>query len=648
MKKSKILIAGSEKPSVDRRNFLRGAVVGAATLATTSGLLSAQQSETPAARPVPMPSPPPEVDPPANVGVMLTTDRPGSDFMADVIKALPFEYICANPGDKFRSLQESLTGPYGGNKNPEWITCLHEESAVGMGHGYAKMEGKPLCVIAHGAVGLQHAAMAVYNAYCDRVPVYIILGNSLDIPGNHSVQDAAVLVRDFTKWDDTPISMHRFAESAMRAYKMAMTPPMMPVVLVADSEMQENPMPPGPEPRIPKLTVAEPPQGDVGSIAEAARLLARADNPVIVVDKYARTQAGMEHLVELAELLQAPVIDEFGRMNFPTRHPLNQSFARRGLVASADVILGLELSSLYGTVHSTTDQLVSTSRSIKKDGATLISICADDLLSKSNYQDTGRYTEVDLAMAADAETTIPPLIEAIKLNLTSDLKVAAQARGAKLAATQQNTLEQARVEATYAWDASPVSTARVSAELWEAIKGEDWSMVSYLMHFSWWPLRTWPIEKHYQFNGNTGGQGMGYNAPAATGAALANKKHGRLSINIQGDGDLMYAPGVLWTAAHHRIPILHVVHNNRAYHQEVMHLQRMASRHNRGVDYSRVGIGTKIDDPNIDYAGLGRSLGLYAEGPIVDPNEVGPALRRAITVVKRGEPAIVDIVTQPR
>ena len=173
-------------------------------------------------------------------------------------------------------------------------------------------------------------------------------------------------------------------------------------------------------------------------------------------------------------------------------------------------------------------------------------------------------------------------------------------------------------------------------------------MVSYLMHFSWWPMRTWPIEKHYQFNGNSGGQGMGYNAPAATGAALANKKHGRLTVNIQCDGDLMYAPGVLWTAAHHRIPILHVMHNNRAYHQEVMHLQRMASQHNRGVDYSRIGIGTKIDDPNIDYAGLGRSLGLYAEGPITDPKEVGPALKRAVAVVKRGEPAIVDVVTQPR
>lgn len=191
-----------------------------------------------------------------------------------------------------------------------------------------------------------------------------------------------------------------------------------------------------------------------------------------------------------------------------------------------------------------------------------------------------------------------------------------------------------------------MSTGRLSAELWEAIKDEDWSMVSYLMHLSWWPLRTWPIEKHYQFNGSTGGNGMGYNAPAAVGAALANRKYGRLTVNIQGDGDLMYANGVLWTAAHHRIPILNVVHNNRAYVQEMMHLQRMACRHNRGID--RTKIGTALNDPNIDYAKLAQSMGLYAEGPISDPKDLGPALRRAVHVVKRGEPALVDVVSQPR
>ena len=178
---------------------------------------------------------------------VLTEDRSGSDFMVDVIKSLGFEYVCANPGSSFRGLHESVIN-YGGNKSPEFITCCHEESSVAMAHGYAKIEGKPMLVFAHGTVGLQHASMAIYNAYCDRVPVYMIVGNTIDAtkrrPGvewDHSVQDAAAMVRDFVKWDDLPISLPHFAESAVRAYKIAMTPPMMPVLLVADSELQEKP-----------------------------------------------------------------------------------------------------------------------------------------------------------------------------------------------------------------------------------------------------------------------------------------------------------------------------------------------------------------------------------------------------------------------
>jgi acetolactate synthase-1/2/3 large subunit len=626
-------MARATGPSFKRRDFLKTAITGAVSLAAPATSVNAQQNE-PAARRVPTAPPAPEADPPPEPAG-LTLQRSGSDFMTDVIKSLPFEYICANPGDKFRALQESLTGPYGGNTSPEWITCLHEDTSVGMAHGFAKMEGTPLCVFAHGTVGLQHAAMAIYNAYCDRIPIFLVVGNSLDISDNHSVQDAAAMVRDFIRWDDAPVSLRRFAESAIRAYKTALTPPMMPVLLVADSELQERPMPPGREPPIPKLTRAQPPQGDSASLAEAARLLVAAENPVIVVDKYARTQAGVDHLVRLAELLQAPIVDQAGRMNFPAQHPLNHSFVRPGATGNADVVLGLEVSSLYRTVQAT-----------RRQSATSISICSDGLLTKGNYQDTGRFQSVDLDIAADAETSLPPLIEAVEHRITADRKALFEARGRTLAAAQQKAFEQARIDATYAWDATPISTGRLSAEIWEAVKNEDWSFVSYIMHFSWWPLRTWPIEKRYHFNGGTGGNGMGYNAPAALGAALANRKHGRFTVNVQGDGDLMYAPGVLWTAAHHRIPILNVMHNNRAYHQELMHLQRMACRHSRGLD--EVGIGVRIENPDIDYAKMAASMGVYAEGPITNPKDIGPALKRAVAVVKRGEPALVDVVSQPR
>lgn len=396
--------------------------------------------------------------------------------------------------------------------------------------------------------------------------------------------------------------------------------------------------------RIPKLSLAKPPQGDSGGVSEAAKLLVAAENPVIIADRCARTPAGMKYLTELAETLQAPVINEGGRTNFASRHPLNHSDRRAALLANADVVLGLEVADLWGATHTVRDQISRSSRSLLKTGAKLISITAMDLYTKSNYQDFQRYAEPDLAIAGDSEATLPALTEEVKRLITADRKRALQERGAKLAQAQRQSIERARADAAWGWDANPISTARLCAELWAQIKDKDWSLVGGTG--SGWPMRLWNFEKYYQYNGGSGGSGVGYGSPSAVGAALANKKHGRLSVNIQTDGDIMYAPGVLWTATHHRIPLLNVMHNNRAYHQEVMHIQRMANRHSRGVDTAH--IGTTITDPNIDYAKLAQSMGWYAEGPISDPKDLGPALKRAIAVVAKGEPALVDVVTQPR
>ena len=645
-------MARSKKTSVGRRNFLKGAVGGAAALAASTQTGTAQQAQTQAQaqRSGAIPVLAKETDPaPLSGSDVLVEDLSGSDFMVDVMKSLGFEYLICNPGSSFRGFHESIVN-YGKNHAPEFITCCHEESSIAMAHGYSKVEGKPAAVAVHGTVGLQHASMAIYNAFCDRAPVYIIAGNSIDVtqrrPGvewDHSVQDAAAMVRDFTKWDDLPISLPHFGESAVRAYKIAMTPPMLPVVIVADGDLQERPMPPSERPRIPKLTLAGPPQGDSADVQEAARLLVAAENPVIIADRTARTAAGLKLMIELAETLQAPVIEQGGRMNFPSRHPLNQTERSRALVANADVILGMEVGDLWGTVNAYRDQLHRSSRPILKPGTKVISITALDLYTKSNYQDFQRYPEVDLAMAADAEATLPSLIEACKRLIDGDKKRAFEDRGKKLAAAHQEAQERARTEASYAWDASPISTARMSAEIWAQIKDKDWALVS---RSGGWPARLWNFDKYYQHIGGSGGAGEGYGAPAAVGGALAHKKHGRLVVNVQNDGDLMYAPGILWTSAHHRIPLLNVMHNNRAYHQEVMHLQRMANRHQR--DITTASIGTTLLDPNIDFATVARGMGVHGEGPITDPKDLGPAIKRAIEVVERGEPALVDVVTQPR
>jgi acetolactate synthase I/II/III large subunit len=332
------------------------------------------------------------------------------------------------------------------------------------------------------------------------------------------------------------------------------------------------------------------------------------------------------------------------RMNFPSRHPLYNS----GSVSDADVILGLEVADFWFTTHRQTplNRMGMVNHSTVHENTKLITITAGDLFSRSNYQDFGRYVEVDLAIAADAEATLPGLIEACRKLITPDRRRAMDERGKRLAERHKANRDRDFDEATYGWDASPISTARMAAELWNQIKHEDWSIVSPLAFVSDWPARLWDFDKHYQYIGGQGAYGIGYGAPAAVGAALANRKHGRLTLNIQSDGDLNYAPGVLWTAAHHHIPLLSIMHNNRAYHQEMMYLQDMANRAQRRPDQAQ--IGTALTDPNIDYAMLAKAYGMYSAGPIENPNDLGPAIKKAVEVVKRGEPALIDVVTQPR
>src|SRR5215510_12878798 len=439
------------KDKMERRKFLRGGMLAGAAAIVQPKVVMTQQS----------PGAAEEAD-------VLITDSCGSDYMVDVIKSLGFEYVCANPGSSFRGMQESIIN-YGGNRNPEFITNCHEESSVAMAHGYFKIEGKPMAVLAHGTVGLQHAAMAIYNAWCDRVPVYIMLGNYVDAairrPAEwyHGVQDCAGMVRDFTKWDDQPASLVHFGESAVRAYKIAMTPPMAPVVLVLDAGLQESPVESNTRLPVPKLVMPAPPQGEAGAVTELARLLVGAENPVLVADRLARTPAAMPLLIELAETLQAPVIDQGSRMNFPSLHPLNHTQRAGAVVGTADLVVGLEVADFWATVNTLRDQLHRTSAPITKAGTKFATVTSGDLYIRANYQDFRRMQDVDLAIAADGEATLPALIEAVKRQITSDRKRVFQARGTKLAEAARTSRERLRVEATYAWNESPVSTARVAA-----------------------------------------------------------------------------------------------------------------------------------------------------------------------------------------
>jgi acetolactate synthase-1/2/3 large subunit len=625
--------------SAGRRQFLKNAgLAGAAAFAIPSapaGAAGAQQPPPPG-RAIP---PPARTDaeetviPPAEVAV-AQSGRYGADAMVDVLKKLDIEYIAINPANTFRALHESLIN-YGGNKSPEVLTSLHEEQAVAMAHGYYKIEGKPMAIACHGTVGLMHASMALYNAYCDRVPVLAFIGSPFNYAGTVlSAQNPAALVRDFTKWNDGPRTLESYAEAVVRAHKIAMTTPRGPVVIAVDQDLQEREIPAGAKFVVPQITTPIPPSADMATLQEIARLLVAAENPVILAGKM-RTGASMALLVELAEALQAPVVSRDGlRTNFPNRHPLSPS---TDVMPSADVLLGLEL--------------VQPPRASRANAKT-ISITAADLDVPDNYHSAGRYGAVDISVTADAEASLPSLIEAVKRLITADRRRVFEQRGAKFAEAKAQELDRARLEASYAWDASPIANGRLTAEIWDQIRSEDWSLVGGGISTSiqgWgsgFERFFWNFDKPYRSVGWLGGGGLGNGGGSSVGAALANRKYGRLSVSMQNDGDFMYGPGILWTAAHHRIPLLMVMRNNRCYHQELMEVQRMCNRMNRGIEKAH--IGNDINNPNIDYAKLAQSLGVHGEGPVERPADLGPALRRALAVVKRGEPAVVDVVMQPR
>jgi thiamine pyrophosphate-dependent acetolactate synthase large subunit-like protein len=337
-------------------------------------------------------------------------------------------------------------------------------------------------------------------------------------------------------------------------------------------------------------------------------------------------------------------------MNFPKTHHLSAGLPA---VANADVILGMEMNDFWALVNQYVDNGShghGFNQQRMKAGTKLISISSVELNTKANYQDFQRFQAVDIAMAADAEATLPVLIEEVKRAIGNDKKAAIEKRGEAAKKAHAEAQVRARQAAAIAWDAQPISTARLSAEIWAQIKDLDWSLVAQSGNVSGWPHRLWKMEKHHHWLGQSGGYGLGYGAGAAVGAALANRDLGRFSVSIQGDGDLMYVPGALWTAAKHKIPLLSVMHNNRGYHQELMHVQRLSSFRNRvaslGGDIGP--IGTSIMNPDIDYAKLAQSMGWWAKGPIKDPADLGPALKEAVAAVKSGQPALLDVWTQPR
>ncbi|HWP35110.1 MAG TPA: thiamine pyrophosphate-binding protein [Thermodesulfobacteriota bacterium] len=591
----------------------------------------------------------------------MATRRYGSDLIVDLLHRYGIRYAPLNPGSTFRGLHDSIVN-YGGNR-PEIIECPHEEIAVAMAHGYAKVTGEPLVAILHNVVGLLHGAMAIYYAYLDRVPMLIMGATGpMDaalrrprIDWDHTALVQADPIRHYVKWDDQPFGPEAVVEGFVRGYRIACAEPQGPVYFCYDVAFQEEPLTrevPLPDPQRPR--VYTPLQADAAALDRAAAWLTEAERPVLVADLLGRRPERVTTLVELAELLAAPVVDMNGRLNFPTRHPLC-SLTREPL-RQADVVLLLDVRDPFGALTEPAPESARGAageirhlRRVTPAGCRVIELGIGDLAIRSWSHQFQRLLQTDLPILGDTQVALPALLEACRQRVKAGrlpASASAAAREARLAewrrrheAARRRWEEEARAN----WDAQPMTTARLASEVWRAIRGRDWVLTANTLGN--WTRRLWDFDQPYRHPGRH--LGTATQIGISLGVALAYRGSGKLVVDIQPDGDLMFDVGALWVATHHQIPILVVMYNNRAYYNDWEH-QIVVARE-RGRDERTAYIGMELDHPAPDFAALARAFGWYAEGPITDGSQVYPALERAIRVLEsEGRPALVDCVTQFR
>ena len=579
----------------------------------------------------------------------------GSDLMVELLRDLGIEYIAFNPGATFRGLHDSLVA----SGEVPIVVCLHEEVSVAIAHGYAKATGRPMAVALHDVVGLQHAAMAIYNAWCDRVPI-LLLGSTGPIDATkrrpwidwiHTANVQGQQVRDYVKWDDQPGSLAATPESIVRAMRLMTTEPQAPVYICTDTEHLEESAEPARRAfdlDLERFPAPAPAQPAGAGLDEVARWLVESERPIVIADLVGRSQAAFEALVELAELLGLPVIDPEGEywknaLNFPTRHPLNLSGEQQRLVADADVVLGLECRDLFGVLSQVQPE-VSGVNALTSPDAKVAHVSLSHLIIRSWTADFSRLQPVDVHLAAELEPTLVALLERVRGLLAAGAGDAElrRRRAEELAAASARLRERWDAEARLGAAGPGITQAHLAWVLGEELRGHDPVLAN--GHLGNWALRLWDLDRADQYLGGQGGGGLGYGLGASIGAALAHRDEDRLVVDLQSDGDALFTPEALWTAAHQELPLLIVMDNNRAYYNSVKHANRVGERRGRSVEHLE--IGTAIGPPFVDFATMARSFGAEGAGPIVEPAELPEAIAAAVAwVARERRPYLLDVVT---
>ncbi|MCW2876032.1 MAG: gcl [Sphaerisporangium sp.] len=574
----------------------------------------------------------------------------GSDLMADSIAALGVKYISLNPGATFRGLHDSLVNYL--DNEVQIIECPHEKVAVGLAHGYTKATGEPMAVVLHNLVGLLHGAMGIYYAYTDRVPVYIFGGSGpaahdrrrAYIDWVHSANTQGGAVRDYTKWDYEPSSIASVPPVIARAARIAVTEPQGPVYVALDAALQEDKLPADAPP--PALMSSTPPSAispDPAALAVAVEKLMAAERPMIVAGFPGRDPLAFDQLVELAELVGIGVQDTYARLNFPNGHPLCANGTKS--LESADFVLLLDMKDAEKATSSVDSVSRLTTSRIAAD-AVVIDVGFQDLGISGWSDDHGAPRDVDLMITADTKLALPQLIEACRKVVDSEPQSEAPRNASwrsQIAELRTKVKAKWQAQAAAERDVRPMSASRLASEVWEVVKDYDWVLTANTAEE--WAIRTWDFDKAYRYPGRQ--LGTATQIGMSLGVALAHKGTGRLVVDLQPDGDLMFDAGALWVASYYKLPILLVMVNNRAYYNDWEHQEVIARE--RGTDVEKAYVGMEIDHPAPDFATLAKSFSWYSEGPIENPDELQEAVRRAAEHVSTtGGPALVDAVIRRR
>jgi acetolactate synthase-1/2/3 large subunit len=580
------------------------------------------------------------------------TPEYGSDLVVDLLRGLGIEYAAFNPGASFRGLHDSLVN-YGGDQSPRTVLCCHEEISVALAHGYAKATGRPMVAALHDVVGLQHACMAIFNAWCDRVPVLLLGGTGpMDsmrrrpwiewihtalVQGNH--------VRDFVKWDDQPANAAGVAESILRAYRLTTAEPTGPVYVCLDAALQEDPLPNGVAmpTDIERWVRQAPVTADPQSLRTASEWLSQSRRPVILADTVGRSAAATDALQALAERLNAPVVDLGTRFNFPSQHRLEATERREELLRDADLILAVDVVDLWGALQANAARHRPAGFAPSAE-AKIISLSVSDLLVHSWTSDYQRMQPVDLRLVGESRLALPSLLDGLGADSTASQERLTRAENLAAEGRDRRTEWESRARALGQSAPGAVPLGYLGLALRNALDGHDWVLSN--NDLRGWARRLWRIEQPYQYTGSSGGAGLGYGIGASLGVGLAHKGSGRIVVDLQPDGDLLYCSSALYTAAHERLPLLMVMLNNHSYYNSEEHGLRMAEH--RGRPAERAGIGTRPEGPVVDFATVARGFGIASAGPITSVEDLPRALATAVEAVAGGEPYLLDVVTEVR